>query len=219
MKTLLVDDQALVLEGLRNFLMANGIEVVGTARNGAEALNQFAMLKPDLILMDIQLEGYDGIQTTQMIKKEYPEVKIVMLTAKEDEESLFAAVQAGASGYLLKDMEPKSFIRQLTGLATGETPLAPGLVERMLREISRHKQSGGKISGAQRELTDRQREVLDLLVEGLTYKEIASRLDLKEATVKYHVKEIIAKMHLTNRAQLIAHASRQGLTKDKRVDT
>ncbi|CUH94481.1 hypothetical protein P22_0547 [Propionispora sp. 2/2-37] len=211
MKTLLVDDHALVLEGLRHFLMANGIEVVGTARNGAEALSQFAMLKPDLILMDIRMEGYDGIQTTQMIKKEHPEVKVVMLTAREDDESLFAAIQAGASGYLLKSMEPETFIRQLTGLTAGEPPFAPGLAVRMLQEISRRRQSADKAAdGIQQELTDRQREVLELLVEGLTYKEIANRLELKEVTVKYHVKEMITKMHLTNRTQLIAYASRKG---------
>jgi len=210
MKTLLVDDHALFLEGLRKFLAVNGFEVVGTARNGAEALMQFEILKPDLILMDIQMADFDGIQTTRMIKKEYPGAKIVMLTAVEDYDSLFAAIEAGAEGYLVKDMEPESFIRQLVGLTEGETPLAPGLTQHLLQEFSRHKKKDNKAaSGIRRKLTERQMELLQLLAEGLTYKEIALRLDLKEVTVKYHVKEILAKLRLTNRAQLIVYATRQ----------
>ena len=123
MRTLLVDDHALFLEGLKTFLIANGIQVVGTAKNGPEALVNFEMLKPDLVLMDLQMAQCDGIETTRMIKKEYPEANIVMLTACEDEESLFASIQAGASGYLLKGIEPEQFLEQLFGLARGETPL------------------------------------------------------------------------------------------------
>jgi DNA-binding NarL/FixJ family response regulator len=216
MRILLVDDHALFSEGLRNFLVINGLEVAGTARNGSEALLKFEMLQPDLILMDIQMAGYDGIETTRMIKKEYPEAKIVMLTAVEDAESLLVAVQAGAEGYLLKDMEPESFLRQLTALNVGEMPLAPGLAERLLWEFSRSKQqkSEGDVR-ERRELTERQAELLQLLTEGLTYKEIADRMDIAVATVRYHIKEILAKTRLTNRAQLIAHALRQGLGEEK----
>ncbi|MDR3563457.1 MAG: response regulator transcription factor [Negativicutes bacterium] len=214
MRTLLVDDHALFLEGLRNLLAANGFEIVGAARNGAEALLQFEMLKPDLVLMDLQMPGCDGIQTTQAIIKDDPEAKIVMLTAIEDEESLFAAIQAGAAGYLLKNMEPEHFIRQLAGLAAGETPLAPGFSGLLLREFSRRGQPENTAAGgAQRELTERQAKLLSFLTEGLTYKEIAGRMGVKEVTVKYHVKEILAKLHMDNRAQLIVHAARQGLPK------
>lgn len=212
MRTLLVDDHALFLEGLQGFLGANGIEVIGTARNGSEALLKYEMLKPDLILMDIQMADCDGIEATRMIKKAYPEARIVMLTAVEDDDSLFAAVAAGAAGYLLKEMEPESFMRQLSGLAAGETPLAPGLAARLLREFSHAKQQ--KEEGLDREpeeLTGRQTELLQLLAEGQTYKEIAYHLGITVATVRYHIKEILAKTRLSNRAQLIAHASRQGL--------
>lgn len=102
MKTLLVDDQALVLEGLRSFMEANGFAVVGTARSGAEALMKFEMLKPDLVLMDIQMGGMDGVETTRLLRKEHPEAKIVMLTAVEDDNSMVAAMQAGAEGYRRK---------------------------------------------------------------------------------------------------------------------
>jgi two-component system NarL family response regulator len=215
MKTLLVDDQALVLEGLRSFLEANGFTVVGTARNGAEALIKFEMLKPELVLMDIQMAGFDGIQTTQMIKKDYSEAKIVMLTAIEADDSLIAAIQAGAEGYLLKDMEPESFIRQLTALAAGEMPFAPGLAKRLLRKLSHRPLENAGDSGAQTNLTKRQTELLQLLTQGLTYKEIAARLGLTVATVRYHINEILAKTQLANRSQLIAHASRQGLGEEK----
>lgn len=219
MKTLLVDDHALFLEGMRNFLTANGIEVVGTAQNGVEALIKFEMHKPDLVLMDLQMDGLDGIEATRLIKKEFPEAKIVMLTAIEDDDGLFAAMQAGAEGYLLKEMEPASFIRQLTGLREGETPLAPRLAERLLLEFSRRGQKADEAASKnQRELTERQTELLQLITRGLTYKEIAGRLALKEATVKYHVKEILAKLQLANRAQLIAHAMRKGLTKEEAAD-
>lgn len=213
MKTLLVDDHALVLEGLKHFLTSQGIEVVGTARNGVEALMQYEMVEPDLVLMDIQMAGCDGIQTTRMIKKEYPEAKIVILTAFEDEENILAAVQAGAEGYLLKDMEPESFIRQLAGMAAGETPLAPHLAERLLQEFGQRKEQAGQaIRSPEKELTDRQREVLQLLTQGLTYGKIATQLELKEVTVKYHVKEILSKLGLPNRTQLIAYTLREGFT-------
>lgn len=212
---LLVDDHALVLEGLRNFLEISGIEVIGTAKNGVEALLQYEMLQPDLVLMDIQMADCDGIQATQMIRKEYPEAKIVMLTASEDDESVFAAIRAGAQGYLRKDMDPASFIRQLMGINNGEMPLAPGLAARLLREFScNHKTVDETANGEVRELTARQTDVLQLLSEGMTYKEIAVRLYLAEVTVKYHVKEILAKLQLDNRAQLIAHALRQRINKE-----
>jgi len=214
-KTLLVDDHALVLEGLRNFLEISGIEVIGTAKNGVEALLQYEMLQPDLVLMDIQMADCDGIQATQMIRKEYPEAKIVMLTASEDDESVFAAIRAGAQGYLRKDMDPASFIRQLKGINNGEMPLAPGLAARLLREFSCHRKTVDEAANeAVRELTARQTDVLQLLSEGLTYKEIAVRLYLAEVTVKYHVKEILSKLQLANRAQLIAHALRQSINKE-----
>lgn len=208
MKTLLVDDHVLVLEGLRKFLAANGFAIVGTARNGADALSQFAALRPDLVLMDLQMPGLDGILTTRMIKEKYPETKIVILTAIEDDKSLLAAIQAGAEGYLLKDMEPENFISQLVGLSTGEMPLAPGLAGRLLRKLSRRQQKDDR---PQPELTERQAEILQLLAEGLTYKEIGTRLNLKEVTVRYHIKEILAKTQLTNKAQLLVHATRLGL--------
>lgn len=214
MKILLVDDHALFLEGIKNFLEANDIEVLGMAQSGEEALNKIGVLKPELILMDVQMAECDGIATTRLIKQKYPEVKVIMLTACEDEDSLFAAMQAGAVGYLIKSMEPKQFLQQLTSLQDGELPLAPGFAKRLLGEFTRRRQAEAE-EEPERQLTARQAEILQLLTEGLTYREIASRLELKVVTVKYHIKEIITKLHLANRAQLIAHATRLGLTGEK----
>ncbi len=213
MKTLLVDDHALFLEGLKTFLQAHGIEVVGTATNGPEALLQFELLKPDLILMDLQMARCDGIETTRMIKKEYPEATVVMLTACEDEDSLFASIQAGACGYLLKGMEPLQFLEQLSALARGETPLGPGLAERVLKEFIRQQQAPvEREDKGDRKLSARQQGILELLTEGLPYKEIAEQLGLKESTIKYHINEILTKLHLANRSQLIAYFSNKGMS-------
>jgi DNA-binding NarL/FixJ family response regulator len=206
MKILLVDDQALVLEGLRSFLTVKGHEVAGTARSGAEALMRYEMLRPDLVLMDIQMEGCDGIEATRLLKKQYPDAKIVMLTAIETDSNLIAAIQAGAEGYLLKDMEPEEFVRQLGAAAAGEMPFAPGLARRLLDKLSDRPKKGA--AGEERRLTERQSELLGLLAQGLAYKEIAGKLGLAVDTVRYHIREILAKTQLTNRAQLIANASR-----------
>lgn len=216
MKVLLVDDHTLFLEGIRNFLDVNDIEVVGTAKSGVEALNKIRMLQPNLILMDVQMAGCDGIEATRMIKAEYPDMKIVMLTASEDEDSLFAAIQAGAVGYLLKSMEPEQFIWQLNGLNEGDMPLAQGLAKRLLQEFNRRRQTeNGNNAESERQLTERQTEVLQLLTEGLTYRVMAQRLHLKESTIKYHIKEILTKLHLANRAQLLVYASRMVVNEDK----
>ena len=206
MRLLLVDDQALVLEGLRGLLTAKGFEVAGTAGSGAEALMKYELLRPDLVLMDIQMAGLDGIETTRLLKKEYPEAIIVMLTGAETDGNLVAAIQAGAEGFLLKDMEADGFVRQLTAAAAGEMPFAPGLARRLMDRLSgRPPQAPG---GEERRLTERQSELLRLLAEGLTYKEIAGELGLAVDTVRYHVREMLAKTQLANRTQLIANAAR-----------
>jgi two-component system NarL family response regulator len=212
MKILLVDDHPLFLQGMETFLGSSGAEIVGTARNGAEALLKYEMLAPDLVLMDLQMAGYDGIETTRMIKKDYPEANIVILTAYEDETPLLAALQAGASGYLLKSMEPEDFLRQLDALNRGEMPMASAIAGRLLQRLASQQAATMEAANiADEKLTERQLEIVKLMIHGLSYKEIAARLDLKEATIKYHVGEILAKLHLTNKVQLIAYALQKGL--------
>jgi DNA-binding NarL/FixJ family response regulator len=212
LKILLVDDNFLYLEELKSFLQDNGVEVIGTAGNGLEALNKVAMLQPEMIVMDIEMAGCDGIEATRLIKQDFPEIEIVILTVSEDDEHLFAAIRAGASGYLLKGMDSQQFLAELCRLAAGEAVLAPGMAKRILREYAEQGQNVRnkehvKPEKEQPELSPRQAEVLKLLAQGMTYKEIGTVLTISERTVCYHVNEIISKLHLANRTQLLANIS------------
>ncbi len=218
MKVLLADDHALFKEGLRNLLMARGIEVIGNASDGLEALDQTRALHPDVVLMDIQMPRCDGLKATRLIKAEMTDVKIVMLTTSANDEDLFEAIKSGASGYLLKSLDAERFFELLAGVAKGEPAISPDLAARILREFAHQK----NISKAQAvdddpdRLTARQAEVLELVVQGKTYKEIASALTITERTVKYHMQEILQKLHLRNRAEVIAYAVREGLVAKKK---
>lgn len=214
MQILLVDDHPLFLDGLKNLLTTRGMRVVGTAHNGLEALEKARSLRPEVILMDIQMPVCDGLCATRLIKAELPEIKIVMLTMSADDEHLFEAIKSGAFGYLLKTQDTEEFFNQLTELERGEVPLSPGLAARILRQFGR--QMSDDISQEQwpsetESLTRRELEVLTLVAQGLTYKEIGLRLSLSERTIKYHMGEIIARLHLENRHQAIEYAKSSGL--------
>jgi DNA-binding NarL/FixJ family response regulator len=215
MKILLVDDHALFLEGLQNLLTARGLAVVGTARDGLEALAQARALRPDVILMDIRMPRCDGLAATRLIKAEMPEVKIVMLTMSEQDDDLFEAIKSGASGYLLKNLDAQEFFELLPGLAQGEAPLSRGLAAKILQEFARQTDRAAAPptvgEGEMEGLTSRQMQVLSLVAQGLTYKQVGDALGLTERTVKYHMGEILGRLHLQNRAQVIAFAARTGL--------
>lgn len=210
MKVLLVDDHPLFIEGLQNLMSARGIEVVGTAANGLEALKKAGALQPDVILMDVLMPGCNGLAATRLIKAEFPDIKIVMLTASEADDDLFEAVKSGASGYLLKNLNAEELFNMLEALNRGEVPLSPGLAARVLKEFK----SEELLSNEEEEdqiLTQRQMEVLNLVARGKTYKEVAESLYVTERTVKYHMGTILEKLHLKNRAHVIAYASQRGL--------
>lgn len=209
MNTLLVDDTPLFLEGLANVLRASGINVVGMATNARDALARARELLPDLVLMDIHMPGESGIEATRVLKTEFPTMKIVMMTVSDQDAHLFDAIAAGASGYLLKG-EPEGFLEALRGMARGESPLSPGLAERILAEFARREQAR-KASDSQ-PLTARQVEILGRIAQGRPYKEIAEELGVSEANIKYHMGEITNRLHVENRAQAIACAARLGLT-------
>ena len=207
MRVLLVDDHPLFLDGLKTLLTIHGIEVVGTARDGEEAFNQARALNPEVILMDVQMPHLDGLAATRLIREEQPNVKIVMLTMSENDQDLFEAIKSGASGYLLKAEETEKFLELLSGLMKGEVPISPGLASRVLKEFAG--QSDRSRSAEQGEaLTPRQVEVLALVAQGLTYKEVGAKLFLSEPTIKYHMGEIIERLHLENRRQVIEYAMR-----------
>ncbi len=214
MRVLLVDDNALFLEGLGNMLAANGIEVAGTARNGPEALGKAEELKPDVILMDVQMPDGGGIEATRLIKAKLPDVKVVMLTVSQDDAHLFEAIKAGAAGYLLKGMAKEHFLQQLSGMAAGDTPLSPGLAAKILAEFARRenaREAREEAAARTALLTSRQGEILGLVAGGLTYKEVGDKLGISEAAIKYHMGEITAKLQLENKSQAVAFAAKQGL--------
>jgi len=208
-KILLVDDHPLFLEGLKSLLAIRGYEVAGTARNGLDAVEQADVLLPDIILMDVVMPGCDGLSALRMIKKLHPDIKVVMLTMSENDEELFASIQNGAFGYLLKTDDTDVFFTLLEGLIQGEAPLSRGLAARILGEFASRTQSAAAAGASQTEetlLTRRQIQVLTLVARGLTYKEIGSQLFLTERTIKYHMGEIIDRLHLENRRQAIEFA-------------
>jgi two-component system NarL family response regulator len=214
MKVLLVDDHPLFLDGLKHLLASRGVEVVGTARDGLEALDKARALRPEVILMDIQMPRLDGLTALRLIRETTPDAKIVMLTMSDQDDHLFEAIRNGACGYLLKTQDTDEFFALLQELARGEAPLSRGLAARLLQEYGRlasadHPKPGDSPDG----LTARQTQVLTLVAQGLTYKEVGARLHLTERTVKYHMGEILQRLHLKSRAQAMQHARAAGLAK------
>lgn len=213
MRVLLADDHALFLEGLRNLLTVHGIQVVGIARNGLEAVEKAGQLRPDIILMDIRMPVCDGISATRMIKAEWPECKIVMLTTSSEEPDLLEAVKSGANGYLLKSLEAGPFLSYLQGLERGEAAVSREMAGVLLKAISHNGEFGksGRPELGAGELTPRQIEILQLVAQGLSNKELAGRLSVSEHTIKYHLGEIYQRLHLKNRDQAVEYALKNGL--------
>jgi DNA-binding NarL/FixJ family response regulator len=211
-KLLLADDHPLFLDGLRNLLDAHGFEVVGSARDGLEAVEKARDLCPDVILMDIHMPRLDGLAALRRIKAELPAVRIVMLTMSAEDVDLFEAIKDGACGYLLKTQETDEFFALLDDVARGEAALSPGLAARILEEFSRQPALPPAVEKAPpASLSPREVEVLTLVAQGLTYKEAGAKLFVAERTVKYHMGEIVRRLHLRNRAQVIEYARRSGL--------
>jgi DNA-binding NarL/FixJ family response regulator len=215
MRILLVDDHTLFREAVQNLLTMHGYQVVGTASDGLEALEEARRLHPDLILMDIEMPGCDGLAGTRLIKAEMPGTKIVMLTVAQEDEVLFESLKSGASGYLLKSSRAGQLLVHLDELVQGQAALSPGLADKILEEfvrMGRQLESSSEQVEETADLTERQRQVLTLIVRGMTYEEMGKTLCLSERTIRYHVEEIIQRLHLENRSQVIAYAARMGLT-------
>ncbi|MBB2184666.1 response regulator transcription factor [Lachnospiraceae bacterium MD1] len=214
MKLMLVDDHLLFMESLQYLLEMNGIQVVGKARNGTEAVVKARGLKPDIILMDIIMPECSGLEALKLIKAEQPDIKIVMLTTSEEEEDLFDAIKFGASGYLFKNTDAKELITTLEETYRNEASISHHIAQKLMEEIKLYSQDEephlkeGTESGEGYPLTDRQREILALVAEGKTYKEVGKSLGIKERTIKYHMGKILEYLHLENRSQLIAYASK-----------
>jgi len=206
MRVLLADDHALFREGLISLLRTRDIEVVGQASDGSEAVALARELTPDVILMDLTMPGMGGLEATRLIKAELPEIRVVILTVSEADEDLFEAIRSGAHGYLVKSTSSAEFFDLFAALERGEAPLSRGLAGKIVRYLA----AGGG-TGQAAGLTHREDEVLRLVAEGKTNQDIADDLTISEATVKFHMSNILAKLHLENRAQVVAFAHRHGL--------
>ena len=214
MRVLISDDHALVRSGIASLLKAKDIEVVGEASNGLEAVEKTRRLKPDIVLMDIKMPVCNGLEATQIIKTEMPEVKIVMVTAFDDDEDLFEAMKIGAAGYILKNVNADEFFNLLSDVMRGEVAVSPWIASKIVKEYvkSQGKKRAKHVDGS--ELTSKEVEVLREVAGGATNKEIALSLNISENTVKYHLRNIMEKLHFKNRAQMAAYAAKRGMEPD-----
>jgi len=212
-RVLLADDQALVRAGFRALLDASdGIEVVGEAGDGGEAVRLAVEHGPDVVLMDVRMPSVDGLEATRRIAadRRLAAVRVIILTTFELDEYVFEALRAGASGFLLKDTEPVELLRAVRVVASGEALLAPSVTRRLVEEYATRSRSAPRSRELER-LTDREREVVALAAEGLTNEEIAQRLVVSPATSKTHVSRAMVKLGVRDRAQLVVLAYETGL--------
>ena len=210
-RVLLVDDDDLMRAGLRSVLSSDDtIEVAGEAGDGGEALGRVRETKPHVVLMDIRMPGVDGISATREVLAGSPDVKVVVLTTFEDDDYIFDALSAGASGFLLKRTKPEDLISAIHAVADGDSLLSPSVTRRVIDRMATQPVAG--LSGARLEkLTPREREVLELIGRGLSNREIAESFVIEESTVKTHVKRILMKLGLRDRVQAVILAYETGL--------
>lgn len=211
-KVLLVDDHTVVLKGLAFFLSTQeDLELVGEANNGKEALVKVGETTPDVILMDLYMPEMDGVEATAYIKKEYPNVKVIVLTSFSDQAHVLPALRAGASGYILKDVEPDQLVEAIRSAYKGNIQLHPDIANALLSQTLPVEEKEEEPSIQVDVLTARENEVLQLLAKGMSNKEIASVLVITEKTVKAHVSSILSKLNLSDRTQAALHAVKNGI--------
>jgi DNA-binding NarL/FixJ family response regulator len=216
-RILLVDDQALLRQGFRLVLSAtDDLQVVGEAGDGEAAVAQTRALRPDIVLMDVRMPGTDGIEATRRIVAESPKARVIILTTYGIDEYAFSALHAGASGFLLKDVQPADLLAGIRAVASGDAVIAPS-VTRSLLDTFAHRLTApgddGKALDALTALTEREREVFLLIAAGLSNAEIAAKLVLSEATAKTHVSRILSKLGLRDRVQAVILAYESGITR------
>ena len=211
LRILLVDDHVRFRKGVAALLSAQrGVEVVGEAGDGLEAMDVAREVVPDVILMDINMPRCSGLESVEAIKREMPHVKIIMLTISDDDRDLFQAIKNGAEGYLLKNLEPEQLSEILDGVRRGEAAISGVMAARILQEFREPRTEAPDIQ-VRETLTAREIEVLERVVEGDTNREIAAALYITENTVKIHLRNILEKLHLQNRIQAAVYAVREGL--------
>lgn len=209
-RILIADDQTITRSGLRNLLADEaGIEIVGEARNGEEAIDLAVSLQPDVILMDLRMPGVNGIEATRRIHRASPHISMLVLTVFEDDTSVFPAIRAGARGYLLKNTEPDELLRAIRTVATGGAIFSPGIAQKVLGYLTAP--TPHPSSDIFDELAPREREILELIAKGKTNSEIASTLTLSPKTVSNYISNVLLKVHATDRAKLMLMALESGM--------
>ncbi|MBH0173507.1 response regulator transcription factor [Fictibacillus sp. 23RED33] len=205
-RLLLVDDHQHAREGIQDLLEDySEFEIIGQAKNGAEAVELAGTLSPDLILMDIRMPVMDGLEATKIIKYKYPSIKIVMMTVSDDITDLFEAVKRGAQGYLLKNLNSSEWYSYLRAFAVDEAPMSQKMAFKILNEFTQE-----KVEEEKTPLSAREKEILQLVAQGKSNRMIAENLSISEHTVKSHLKNILGKLHLDNRVQLTSYAFNKG---------
>jgi len=204
---LIADDHTVVREGLRTLINTEpGLEVIGEATDGREAVQQTRALKPDVILLDMVMPHLDGLEAIKAIKEEQPEAKILVLTSFSDDDKVFPAIKAGALGYLLKNASPQRLLRAIRDVHRGEPSISPDIAKKLMMEMQRP----ADLPPTADPLTEREVDVLRLIARGLTNQDIAAELVIGEGTVRTHVSNILSKLHLANRTQAALYALREG---------
>ncbi|HEX9736016.1 MAG TPA: response regulator transcription factor [Thermoanaerobaculia bacterium] len=214
MRLVIADDHALFRDSLRSLLENRGVQVIGEAGTGKQAVELCRRLRPDVVLMDLTMPEMDGLTATRLISadEDLKGLKVVILTASTEDADLFEAIKSGAEGYLLKDLESDKFFALLEGVARGEPALTPLVARKLLHEFATPKSEPSKKEYDPDALTAREMEVLELMVQGETSnRALARRLGVSGNTVKFHVRNILDKLHLHNRAQVVSHALRHKL--------
>jgi DNA-binding NarL/FixJ family response regulator len=209
-RTLIVDDSELARRAIRTVLAGSPtFEIVGEATDAETAVAKVRELHPDLVLMDLRMPGLGGLEAIRAIKEQFPAVLVAVLSVSDDPQDLFEAIRCGAQGYLIKNVEPELWLEYLEALVHGDARISRGIAGRILREFTQR----GTASLSLPTLTPREEEILTLVARGLPNKEIGDTLGIVEGTVKRHLQNILAKLHLRNRVELATFAVRQGLTK------
>jgi DNA-binding NarL/FixJ family response regulator len=212
-RVLIVDDDELMRAGLRGILSHDEtIEVVGEARDGRDAVYRTRLLKPDIVLMDVRMPDVDGITATRQVLAAVPGVRVVILTTFEQDDYIFGALSAGASGFLLKRTSPEDLIAAMHTIAAGDSLLSPSVTSRVIERMARQPTPDASTDARLDNLTPREREVLGLVAHGLSNSEIAAALVIEESTVKTHTRRILTKLGVRDRVQAVIFAYESGLT-------